>query len=64
MPQLLDQKRQERMARIDILSQMGETICLGEFGARPTRIRPTRTPPPQPRQTPIDEDPERWDGLA
>jgi hypothetical protein len=59
--QLLDRNpRKQPFARADILSQMGETICLIDLEL-PTlrRTSPTKSAPKL-----IDEDPERWDGLS
>lgn len=64
MPQLLDRSRNRPVSRIDILSRMGETICLPAAEGASERIRPIRTPPKPRPPAIIDEEPERWDGLA
>jgi hypothetical protein len=61
MTQLLDRNARKRpFARADILSHMGETICVVDVELP----APKRTPPPKPIAKVVDEDPERWDGLA
>jgi hypothetical protein len=58
--QLLDRHPRKRpFARADILSHMGETICVVDLEVP----APKRTPP-KPMATVVDEEPERWDGLA
>lgn len=66
MPQLLERPRARHFAHIDILSRMGETICLPPSETPSPKARPQRTPPAHQRDTAaiIDEDPERWDGLS
>jgi hypothetical protein len=69
MAQLLDKQRPRRpFARADILSRMGETICLPDFPIERAIPKPRHTPPPPPppkqRAVIIDEEPERWDGLS
>jgi hypothetical protein len=68
MSQLLERTRTRRaFARVDILSEFGETICLPSV----------ETPAPVSRHVPapqstliaappriVDEEPERWDGLS
>jgi len=67
MSQLLERPRpRNRFFQRDILSHMGETICLSsheiERLARPEPVRQL-IPIPTPSRA-IDEDPERWDGLS
>jgi hypothetical protein len=66
MPQLMERKRVRSFARIDILSRMGETICLPEPEMPSPKVRPVRTPPAPERagRVIVDEEPERWDGLS
>ena len=72
MSQLLERPRHRRaFARMDILSQMGETICLPAYEPpAPVRRQIPAPPPvavtavtPAPARI-VDEDPERWDGLS
>lgn len=66
MPQVMERSRVRSFARIDILSRMGETICLPELERPSPKVRPVRTPPAQERRVVevVDEEPERWDGLG
>ena len=68
MSQLLERTRTHRpFARMDILSQMGETILPPLYETPAPVRRQIPTPAPAARPTPatvIDEDPERWDGLS
>ena len=67
MAQLLDRPRSRRpFARMDILAEMGETICLAvEPPAHVRREISARLPAPVPAPSrALDEDPERWDGLS
>jgi len=65
MAQVLERPRSRRpFARLDILAQMGETICLKV--EPPARVRheiPVQIPAQAPYSV-VDEDPERWDGLS
>ena len=65
MAQLLERPRSRRpFSRMDILAQMGETICLSVEPPAPGRRQiSARVPAPAPHPI-IDEDPERWDGLS
>ena len=66
MSQLLERPRpRQRFFSSDILSQMGETICLSSHVAEPPARKPVvrEIPLPAPVQV-VDEDPERWDGLS
>ena len=66
MSQLLERTRpRNRFIQRDILSLMGETICLSSHEPEP----PAREAAPREIafSTPthiLDEDPERWDGLS
>jgi hypothetical protein len=66
MTQLMDRARQKRrFSDADILSQLGETIFVADV-EHPTvgqRSHPhaQRVPP---KKVAVDEEPERWDGLA
>ena len=67
MSQLLERPRpRTRFVQRDILSLMGETICLSSHEPEPTAhlemARQTVSLPSPARI--IDEDPERWDGLS
>jgi hypothetical protein len=67
MSQLLERSRpRHRFAQRDILSHMGETICLSsqepEPPARLELLQQVVSLPAPPRAS--DEDPERWDGLS
>lgn len=67
MAQILERPRTRRpFTRMDILAQMGETICLEiEPPAQVRREIPARLPVPVPAPSrALDEDPERWDGLS
>ena len=66
MSHLLERPRvRQRFFQRDILSQMGETICLSshmpESPARKPVLREIAVPAPV---QVVDEDPERWDGLS
>lgn len=66
MSQLLERPRpRHRFFSRDILSQMGETICLSSHEvpppARKAVLREIAVPVPV---QVVDEDPERWDGLS
>ena len=65
MTQLLERARPRRLfSRMDILAQLGETICLEVEPPAPARREfLARVPTPAPHPV-IDEDPERWDGLS
>ena len=64
MSQLLKRPRTSRpFDQADILSRLGETICLPPLEI-PSPIRREIHPPTPAPKTPIDEDPERWDGLS
>jgi hypothetical protein len=67
MSQLLERPRpRHRFAQRDILSHMGETICLSSHEPEPPARRQMPhvvVTLPAPAQV-IDEDPERWDGLS
>jgi hypothetical protein len=76
MAQMLNANARRRpFARADILSLLGETICLAESDSTP-RVTPPRSklrvfaPPPRRPAPPAisiedcGEDPERWDGLS
>jgi hypothetical protein len=68
MSQLLERPRpRNRFFQRDILSHMGETICLSsheiERLARPEPDLQEVISIPSPARI-IDEDPERWDGLG
>lgn len=68
MSQLLERPRlRNRFIQRDILSHMGETICLSSHEIeRLARLEPVRqevVSTPAPARV-IDEDPERWDGLS
>jgi hypothetical protein len=68
MAQVLERPRSRRpFARMDILAQMGETICLTVEPPAPVRREvPARlaTPVPTASRALDDEEPERWDGLS
>jgi hypothetical protein len=61
MSHLLENLPKERSFRhADILSRLGETVCL----VLDREILASARPQPQPeRVQPCEEDPERWDGL-
>jgi hypothetical protein len=66
MSQLLERPRpRHRFSSRDILSQMGETICLSSHVVEPPARKPVvrEIAIPAPVQV-VDEDPERWDGLS
>lgn len=65
MSQLLERLRPRHpFARLDILSHLGETICLSPEPPPPLRREiPSHPVSPMPTRI-IDEDPERWDGLS
>ena len=66
MSQLLERPRpRHRFFQRDILSQMGETICLSSHVAEPPIRKAVlrEIAVPAPVQV-VDEDPERWDGLS
>jgi hypothetical protein len=64
MTYMLERPRVRRpFERADILSLMGETICLSEVPDRAPKRRPEETVP-QVEAPCWDEEPERWDGMA
>jgi hypothetical protein len=66
MSHLLERPRvRQRFFQRDILSQMGETICLSSHMPEPPARKPVlrEIAVPAPVQV-VDEDPERWDGLS
>jgi hypothetical protein len=66
MSQLLERPRpRHRFFSRDILSQMGETICLSSHEHAPPARKPVlrEITIPAPVEV-VDEDPERWDGLS
>ena len=66
MSQLLERPRpRNRFVQRDILSLLGETICLSSHDPEPPahKISPREIVVPAPMRV-VDEDPERWDGLS
>lgn len=64
MTYMLERPRVRRpFDRADILSRMGETICMAELPECAPKSRADE-PMPQPQAASWDEEPERWDGMS